>query len=94
MFQFNNDTPSIVALKNFLVGEVKPWLQQLTGIEDLNDTVDMFCAKYAHTDHLLCHDDKLEGEARLPIDMGSTIFCLLFNIAFLITVELDILPFV
>jgi hypothetical protein len=59
--QFNNDTPSIEALKNFLVEEVKPWLQQLTGIEDLNNTVDMFCAKYGHTDHLLCHDDKLEG---------------------------------
>jgi len=60
-FQFHSDIPSIASLKNFLVGQVKPWLQEFTGIDDLNDTVDMFCAKYAHTDHLLCHDDKLEG---------------------------------
>ena len=60
-FQFQSEIPSVAALKTFLVEEVKPWLQKVTGIEDLNDTVDMFCAKYAHTDHLLCHDDKLEG---------------------------------
>ena len=40
--------------------QVKDWLQQATGI-DLDDTVDMFCARYDHTDYLSCHDDELEG---------------------------------
>ena len=40
--------------------QVRDWLQQATGIE-LDDTVDMFCARYDHTDYLSCHDDELEG---------------------------------
>ena len=39
---------------------MRDWLQRATGIE-LNDTVDMFCARYEHTDYLSCHDDELEG---------------------------------
>ena len=32
----------------------------MTGIE-LNQEIDLFCAKYRYTDHLLCHEDELEG---------------------------------
>ena len=39
---------------------MKDWLQQATGLE-LADSVDMFCARYDHTDYLSCHDDELEG---------------------------------
>jgi len=50
----------IEALKDFFLTQIRPWLQDTTGIE-LEDSIDMFCAKYSHTDHLLCHDDELEG---------------------------------
>jgi len=50
----------ISALKNFLQSDVRQWLQNVTGIE-LNQEIDLFCAKYRYTDHLLCHDDELEG---------------------------------
>ena len=40
--------------------QVKDWLQQATGLE-LSDSMDMFCARYDHTDYLSCHDDELEG---------------------------------
>ena len=48
-------------LHQFLVNQVKPWLEEFTGIP-LMDTVDMFCAKYNYTDYLLCHDDELMGK--------------------------------
>jgi len=53
-------TPYISALRKFLYGECLEWLKGVTGIE-LNDTVDMTCARYDSTDILLCHDDELEG---------------------------------
>lgn len=34
----------------------------VTGINDLSDKIDMFCAEYSHGDYLLCHDDQLEGD--------------------------------
>ena len=40
---------------------MKPWLEDATGIQLKDDSIDMFCAKYSHTDHLLCHDDELMG---------------------------------
>ena len=54
-------TSAIQGLKQFLANEVKPWLEEVTEIE-LNDTIDMFCAKYECGDYLLCHDDELEGK--------------------------------
>ena len=47
----------ISALKNFLQSDVRQWLQNVTGIE-LNQEIDLFCAKYRYTDHLLCHKQK------------------------------------
>ena len=48
-------------LHQFLVTQVKPWLEEVTDIP-LKNTVDMFCAKYNYTDYLLCHDDELMGK--------------------------------
>ncbi|XP_052776787.1 prolyl 3-hydroxylase OGFOD1-like [Mya arenaria] len=53
-------SPMISAFRNALCTRVRMWLTEVTGIP-LNETVDAFCAKYAHTDTLLCHDDELEG---------------------------------
>nr|CAH0107368.1 unnamed protein product [Daphnia galeata] len=53
-------TAAVSALKKFLYSDFRQWLIQVTGIE-LNSTVDMSCARYNHTDVLLCHDDELEG---------------------------------
>ncbi len=53
--------PGIVGLRNFLLGEVRPWLEGVTGIKLDEDRVAMFCARYDYTDYLLCHDDELEG---------------------------------
>ena len=44
---------------NFLVTYRLPCVQ-MTGIE-LNDKLALFYAEYRATDHLLCHDDELEG---------------------------------
>ncbi|KAJ7383016.1 Prolyl 3-hydroxylase ogfod1 [Desmophyllum pertusum] len=53
--------PNISSLRNVLYNEFRTWLQEMTGFVDLTDQVDMSCAKYEHTDVLLCHDDELEG---------------------------------
>ena len=76
-------SPLISGLRSMLVNDVRPWLEEVTGIE-LNEDIDMFCANYRYvkirrllpnerlvkkglfclhryTDHLLCHDDELEG---------------------------------
>lgn len=45
---------------HFLQTQVKEFLKDVTQIE-LNDEIDLFCAKYNYTDYLLCHDDELEG---------------------------------
>lgn len=55
-----SQSPHISALKNLLETEVRQWLEDVTGIP-LNKDIDLFCAQYRYTDHLLCHDDELEG---------------------------------
>lgn len=52
---------SITSLRNVLYNDFRVWLHEMTGCVDLTDQVDMSCAKYKHTDVLLCHDDELEG---------------------------------
>ncbi|XP_003391682.1 PREDICTED: prolyl 3-hydroxylase OGFOD1-like, partial [Amphimedon queenslandica] len=52
-----------IQIKQFwdlLLSDILPWLRGLTDI-DLYETVDATCAKYDHTNVLLCHDDELEG---------------------------------
>ena len=52
--------PHIAQLRSLLLDQLRPWISKVMGIK-LEDTVDMFCAQYSHTDTLLCHDDELEG---------------------------------
>ena len=56
----SNQSSAIQGLRSFLFNHVKPWLEDVTGIS-LSENIDMFCAKYEHTDYLLCHDDELQG---------------------------------
>ncbi|XP_037802947.1 prolyl 3-hydroxylase OGFOD1-like [Penaeus monodon] len=56
----SSDKPHILRLRNFLYGNFRKWLTDVTGIP-LNETVDMGSSTYEHTDVLLCHDDELEG---------------------------------
>ena len=58
------NSPLIKDMRTFLLQDVKPWLEDVTGIP-LNDTIDMFCAKYDYSDYLLCHDDELEGNSQI-----------------------------
>ncbi|XP_029184830.2 prolyl 3-hydroxylase OGFOD1-like isoform X1 [Acropora millepora] len=51
----------IALFRDALYRDFRLWLQEITGYSDLTDQVDMSCAKYEHTDVLLCHDDELEG---------------------------------
>jgi len=50
----------IVQLKTLLLTRIRPWISKVVGVQ-LENTVDLFCAQYSHTDTLLCHDDELEG---------------------------------
>ncbi|XP_028824732.1 prolyl 3-hydroxylase OGFOD1 [Denticeps clupeoides] len=52
--------PCITELRSVLFGWFRLWLSDLLDLE-LEPTVDVSCAKYQHTDVLLCHDDELEG---------------------------------
>ncbi|CAJ1049160.1 prolyl 3-hydroxylase OGFOD1 [Xyrichtys novacula] len=52
--------PHIAGLRAALFGPFCSWLGEVLGVE-LEPTVDISCAKYEHTDVLLCHDDELEG---------------------------------
>ena len=52
---------AIQGIRRCLLGQVKPWLEEVTGIS-LMDSIDMFCAKYNYSDYLLCHDDELMGK--------------------------------
>ncbi|GBN62142.1 Prolyl 3-hydroxylase OGFOD1 [Araneus ventricosus] len=45
---------------NLMYGKFLEWMKQITTIP-LNDKVDISCSCYTYTDHLLCHDDELEG---------------------------------
>ena len=57
--------PYLNAFKSILREQIKPLMQEITGIA-LNDDIDLFCGQYATTDYLLCHDDELEG-ARIAV---------------------------
>ncbi|XP_058256622.1 prolyl 3-hydroxylase OGFOD1 isoform X2 [Hemibagrus wyckioides] len=46
--------------RSLLFNQFRSWLSEVLGVE-LETTVDISCAKYEHTDVLLCHDDELEG---------------------------------
>ena len=39
--------PHISGLRNMLVDEVRPWLEEVTGIK-LNEEIDLFCANYRY----------------------------------------------
>jgi len=52
--------PLVSKFKDMLVHELRPWIQNATGIA-LSESVDLFCAQYKEGDTLLCHDDELEG---------------------------------
>ncbi|XP_053094078.1 prolyl 3-hydroxylase OGFOD1 [Pangasianodon hypophthalmus] len=50
----------ISEIRSLLFLQFRSWLSDMLGV-DLQPTVDISCAKYEHTDVLLCHDDELEG---------------------------------
>uniref|UniRef100_A0A667WG15 Prolyl 3-hydroxylase OGFOD1 n=1 Tax=Myripristis murdjan TaxID=586833 RepID=A0A667WG15_9TELE len=50
----------ISGLRAAVFGRFRSWIGEVLGVE-LEPTVDISCAKYHHTDVLLCHDDELEG---------------------------------
>ncbi|XP_076880030.1 prolyl 3-hydroxylase OGFOD1 [Brachyhypopomus gauderio] len=52
--------PHISEIRSVIFGQFRAWLSEVIGV-DLEPTVDISCAKYEHTDVLLCHDDELEG---------------------------------
>ncbi|KAL6069585.1 Prolyl 3-hydroxylase ogfod1 [Balamuthia mandrillaris] len=54
--------PAVSKLRATLYSQsFRQWLSKITGIEGLNDTIDMSVARYTDTSTLLCHDDELEG---------------------------------
>ncbi|KAG8200576.1 hypothetical protein JTE90_000647 [Oedothorax gibbosus] len=52
--------PCISKFKKLLYGKCLEWMKKVTKIE-LTEKVDISCSCYTFTDHLLCHDDELEG---------------------------------
>ncbi|XP_051505625.1 prolyl 3-hydroxylase OGFOD1-like [Myxocyprinus asiaticus] len=50
----------ISQIRSVIFGEFRLWLSEVLQV-DLEAIVDISCAKYEHTDVLLCHDDELEG---------------------------------
>uniref|UniRef100_A0AAR2M2P1 Prolyl 4-hydroxylase alpha subunit domain-containing protein n=1 Tax=Pygocentrus nattereri TaxID=42514 RepID=A0AAR2M2P1_PYGNA len=50
----------ISQMRSLIFVQFRSWLAEVLGV-DLEPTVDISCAKYEHTDVLLCHDDELEG---------------------------------
>ncbi|XP_066503574.1 prolyl 3-hydroxylase OGFOD1 [Hoplias malabaricus] len=50
----------ISEIRSLIFVQFRSWMSQVLGV-DLEPTVDISCAKYEHTDVLLCHDDELEG---------------------------------
>lgn len=55
------ENSALQGLRLFLLNQIRPWLQEVTGISLMN-SIDMFCAKYNYSDYLLCHDDELMGK--------------------------------
>ena len=56
----NTQISTLEGIRGFLSHQVKPLLEEVTGIS-LEENVDLFCAKYNYGDYLLCHDDELQG---------------------------------
>ena len=54
--------PCLQQLRARLLDTVRVWVAGVLGLDLEPDTLDLFCAKYRHTDTLLCHDDELEVE--------------------------------
>lgn len=52
--------PQICKFKKFLQTDVLEWMKNITKLP-LTNKVDISCSSYTLTDHLLCHDDELEG---------------------------------
>ena len=50
----------IKELRTKLLKQMRAWIMECLDLELDEDTLDLFCAKYRHTDTLLCHDDELE----------------------------------
>ncbi|OON18067.1 hypothetical protein X801_06085 [Opisthorchis viverrini] len=50
----------LVQLRSFLLSNVIPWLEQLTGAPLEKEVVDFTSSIYSTNDVLLCHDDQLE----------------------------------
>ena len=48
-------------LRKCLLTDLRPWIMDILDVELEEDGLDLFCARYQHTDTLLCHDDELEG---------------------------------
>lgn len=55
-----SEMPFVSNFREMLLHQLRPWIQKATGIA-LEESVDLFCAKYRQGDTLLCHDDELEG---------------------------------
>ena len=70
--------PYLNAFKSILREQIKPLMQEITGIA-LNDDIDLFCGQYATTDYLLCHDDELEG-ARIAVMRVIIFRCVLASL--------------
>ena len=51
----------VCQLRSKLLEILRPWIMDVLDLELEADNLDLFCAKYLHTDTLLCHDDELEG---------------------------------
>ncbi|XP_062869024.1 prolyl 3-hydroxylase OGFOD1 [Trichomycterus rosablanca] len=56
----NRKDHHISEIRSLIFEQFRSWLGELLEV-DLEPTVDISCAKYEHTDVLLCHDDELEG---------------------------------
>uniref|UniRef100_A0AAR2KKM9 Prolyl 3-hydroxylase OGFOD1 n=1 Tax=Pygocentrus nattereri TaxID=42514 RepID=A0AAR2KKM9_PYGNA len=60
LYKFKQVTRPACFPESLIFVQFRSWLAEVLGV-DLEPTVDISCAKYEHTDVLLCHDDELEG---------------------------------
>jgi len=60
----SSQSKTLVAFRAFLCSdEFTSYLESLTGVDIKAGVIDMAGTIYGDTDHLLCHDDKLEGRS-------------------------------
>jgi Rps23 Pro-64 3,4-dihydroxylase Tpa1-like proline 4-hydroxylase len=71
----SKQSSAIEGIRVFLKNQVKPWLEEVTGIS-LAENVDLFCAKYNYSDYLLCHDDELQGKLCMETLRKSSVLLL------------------